>query len=166
MKIASMNKTRHIASISVAVIFILFALGSSSLFQTGELESPCVQITPVSSAYVVTVKVIDELTGKPIPNATVNMQVEHTNFSYLGEELCQVSPAKPSYSQIVRQTNATGLVTVELATLSYHTSIDRTYISLSVTAENYSSSQASKVVKGESPIVQFNIKLIDLTDQP
>lgn len=166
MKKPKINVLRHIASICVVVAFIFMALGSSSLFSPGNLEGPCEQITPVSSEYLVTITVSNKVTGDPIPNANVEIEVEHTNYPYLGASMCQISPAQTKYNQITRQTDAAGKIILEIVSLTYNVSIDRTRIDLSVTAENYTASQVTRRLSPESPTATIDVKLIDLTTQP
>ncbi|MBK9103728.1 MAG: hypothetical protein IPL92_03980 [Saprospiraceae bacterium] len=128
MKKININTLRHTVSVGISLAFLIMALASTTLFIESQAEGPCEQITPKTVSYTISVSVKDDLTGNPIPNATVNLHLLHKRYTYLGSSICQTSPPVNTSLQAVLYTDASGVAVYTSPALTYNVDIDRSYL--------------------------------------
>jgi hypothetical protein len=129
-------------------------------------EGACSLITPASESYGITVKVLDRVTGLPIANADVSVDVLHVTYTYLGTNKCKLSPPIFNHGISEKKTNAEGIATFSTLPLNYQVDIDHTSVEISATAPNYNQVNIAKKLFKGSPSVYHECKLIDLTTEP
>jgi len=157
---------RHAASMGISIAFLMMALASTTLFIESEEEGPCNEITPITVNYTITVNVRDDVTGNPIPDATVNVNLVHKRYTYLGSSICQTSPPVNTSLQAVLYTDASGVAVYTSPALTYNVDIDRSYLYIMVEYDGYNTDKLSKPLYPETLSYLYNFHIINLTDQP
>lgn len=166
MKKNKINTLRHVVSVGISMVFLMMAFASSTLFIESQEQGPCEQITPTTVNYTITVMVTDEITGNPIPNATVNVNLLHRRYTYLGSSTCQTSPPVHANLQATLNTNLSGVAVYTSPALTYSVDIDRSNVYVEVEYDGYNSDYRSHPLSPETLSYQYSFKIINLTDQP
>ena len=170
MKKIKNNTSRHVASTIIALIFALLCIGSEEFPWWGQSteyeEGPCVQLPPTTLVYKFTVTVSDAVTGKPIPNASVSINVFKKTAKYLGSSMCVITPLESQTFQLSMQTNSSGIAYREVSAVFYSTNLDHALYTCSVSAANHTSSEFSKRLYPDETAINIDIGLIDLTTEP
>lgn len=169
MKKVQLNRIKHFGSIAVAFLFIFMATASISEFFVPPTDQKgiCSDIDPVSAVHTFHVKVIDALTGVPIPDASVEIIVWQLEYKRIDNFYCAIgSPIKRSYELGTFQTNGAGEVQATAPEITFKLNIDYAYVNIIVYKGFHNQDfQSEKLLPG-SPNHYFTSAIYNINIEP